>query len=473
MSQIYNMRYLYFLLILILTSCSKQVPPTVQNNVVPPPPTNVINVPENVFKGYKVDTNARQLGSEYWYHNTPVICDVMVAQFQSNIDGGKYRWWFQAVVSGDFNNDGWIDVFNSGSNYNGPKANFSFLIWDTISKTYISKNLFNDKSFTSFGGNKHTIRPCYLNEDNYVDMVIFDNGDEGIRNSPDELIRIILSDGKGGYDLKEIQTCENEFPLNKKEKGDVGDLNGDGILDLLLPVNNCVYIYWGIKQFPYFTQTNRAKFVGDFVNFANLSNNSFGEKVEYVGGNAYTTFISDINNDGKNDIVIGKGEEHNHNLFPMQPVLLLNQGSGKFNSNGLVKLPFYRPDDQINVTVQDIVVDDVNGDGLKDMIAVNDQMSKNPNSWAPWDIYCYIQQKDGTYVIDKTIFQFSINSVRKGNWKRRLLYYDFNGDGKKDISYIDAGIGNLQYKSVFIRTGNQFVESDFYQYDKFAKSFNF
>ena len=157
----------------------------------------------------------------------------------------------------------------------------------------------------------------------------------------------------------------------------------------------------------------------------------------------------------------------------MQPVLLLNQGSGKFNSNGLVKLPFYRPDDQINVTVQDIVVDDVNGDGLKDMIAVNDQMSKNPNSWAPWDIYCYIQQKDGTYVIDKTIFQFSINSVRRGNWKRRLLYYDFNGDSKKDISYIDDAIGNLQYKSVFIRTGNQFIESDFYQYDKFAKSFNF
>ena len=118
MSQIYNMKYLYFLLILILTSCSKQITLTVQNNVVPTPPTNVINVPENIFKGYKVDINARQLGSEYWYHNTPVISDVMVGKFQSNIDGGKYNWWFQAVVCGDFNNDGWIDVFNSGYNYN-------------------------------------------------------------------------------------------------------------------------------------------------------------------------------------------------------------------------------------------------------------------------------------------------------------------------------------------------------------------
>jgi len=31
----------------------------------------------------------------------------------------------------------------------------------------------------------------YLNADNYVDIVVFDNGDEGIPNSPDEPIRIV------------------------------------------------------------------------------------------------------------------------------------------------------------------------------------------------------------------------------------------------------------------------------------------
>ena len=107
-------------------------------------------------------------------------------------------------------------------------------------------------------------------------------------------------------------------------------------------------------------------------------------------------------------------------------------------------------------------------------LAITSQNDATKNySWAPWDILVYIQQKDGTYVINKTIFQFSINSIRKGNWKRRLIYYDFNADGKKDISYIDDAMGFLNYKSVFIRTGNKFVESDFYQYDKFAKSFNF
>jgi hypothetical protein len=69
------------------------------------------------------------------------------------------------------------------------------------------------------------------------------------------------------------------------------------------------------------------------------------------------------------------------------------------------------------------------------------------------------------------MFQYTINSVRKGGWKPRLIYFDFNGDGLKDVSYLDsADNGELKYKSVFIRTGNKFVETDFYQFDSFAKS---
>ena len=51
------------------------------------------------------------------------------------------------------------------------------------------------------------------------------------------------------------------------------------------------------------------------------------------------------------------------------------------------------------------------------------------------------------------------------------MYYDFNGDGKKDLGYLDdADNGELATKTVFIRTGNKFVETDFYQYDDYAKS---
>jgi hypothetical protein len=321
-----------------------------------------------------------------------------------------------------------------------------------------------------FGGNKHTIKPFYINGDDYVDLIVFDNGDEGISGSKDEPIKLILSDSKGGYDLKEIATSEQEWPSSKKEKGELGDLNGDGILDLVLPTNMFIYIYWGQKDFPFFTQNNRAKFIGDFANFGNLGDNGFGEKVPYVAGNAFTTLICDINKDGNNDIFIGVGEEHEATLFPKQPRILINQGGGRFNSNGNIKLPFFYPNDNINNSVQDIIMEDINGDGLNDLIAVNDQMYRNPNSWAPYEIFAYMQQQDGTFVIDKNLVKYK-SANRKGNWKPHLIYYDFNGDGKKDLSYLDdADNGELVSKTVFIREGNNFIEQDFFQFDSYANS---
>ena len=70
-----------------------------------------------------------------------------------------------------------------------------------------------------------------------------------------------------------------------------------------------------------------------------------------------------------------------------------------------------------------------------------------------------------------------LTDPRKGNWKKYLIYYDFNGDGLKDISYTDdaGGLkrdGNaiVMSKSVFVRTGNKFIEVDYYQFDPYAKS---
>lgn len=423
------------------------------------------------FPGYKVDPNARQLGFNYWHRGTGVMADLYIALFQKPLGTrSKYGTFFNGVTTGDFNNDGWVDIFNAGANYIIPQANFTFLIWNPILKTFEEKNLFNDKSFSTFGGNKHTIKPYYINEDNYVDLIIFDNGDEGLSNSKDEPVRIVLSDSKGGYDLKEIPTSEAESPVWKKEKGALGDLNGDGILDLVLPENLFLYIYWGQKDFPYFTQTNRAKFVGDFTNFGNTSDNGFGEKVPNIAGNSFTTHIYDVNKDGKNDIFIGVGEEHKNDGYNRQARILINQGSGRFNSNGVIYLPYFYPNDEISNGVQDVVMEDLNGDGLNDFIAVNDQMYFNPNRWAPWEIFAYIQQKDGSFVIDKNLVQYN-SSTRNGSWKVHLNYFDYNGDGKKDLGYLDsADNGELATKTVFIRTGDKFIETDFYQYDDYAKS---
>ena len=48
----------------------------------------------------------------------------------------------------------------------------------------------------------------------------------------------------------------------------------------------------------------------------------------------------------------------------------------------------------------------------------------------------------------------------------RLIYNDFNNDGKKDITYVDgADNGQIIYKNLFIRTDNKFTQKNFYEFD--------
>jgi hypothetical protein len=69
-------------------------------------------------------------------------------------------------------------------------------------------------------------------------------------------------------------------------------------------------------------------------------------------------------------------------------------------------------------------------------------------------------------------------TISRPQYKTRLVYSDINGDGLKDISYINSSItpyymlqnNELLTKSVFIRVGNKFVEKDYYQFDPYAKS---
>jgi len=421
------------------------------------------------FKGYKVDSNARSLGTNYW-ENNPVLPDLMVDLFQKNLNPLQnniyaYASFSTALALGDFNNDGYIDVFNGGAAYNGISAHLAFLIWNPSTQKYDEKNLLNDS--TNFIGGPTKIVPVYLNNDNYVDLVVFGHVDEGNPNSPIEPISLIISDGKGGYDLTKLSSLIPSNLLHFTiEGGDVGDLNGDGLPDLFITCNSHSYIFLGIPSYPYFSNQMFAHFASDTIHFS--SNNGFGEVVPDGAGAVYQAVIKDVNGDGRNDVILAAGEQANPNI---QSRVLINQGQGKFNESGIVKLPFY--DTSLlskGVLNQDYFVDDLNGDGLSDIISVNTVGYKT------WNIFTYIAQRDGSFKIDTSWIKYTLNSTDRVNWKYRLVYYDFNGDGKKDISFLDAGcmayyVPNNDYKkkTVFIRSGNQFVENSFYNYDTYAQ----
>ena len=393
------------------------------------------------FTGYKVAANARQLGTEYW-ENTNVLSDIMICVFQKNYEvyappqGEAYCAWTQSICNGDFNNDGYIDVFNSGSAFGGKKANLSFLIWNPANLKFEEKNLINDK--TSFVGAPTKVSPIYLNDDNFVDLVIFGHQDESSPKNRIEPITVCISDGKGGYDLTEL-VLQPPLPNENVvyEHGSVADLNGDKLPDLFIAANSHSYIFWGIAAFPYFSNKDFVDMKTDFSFYTNLK---------------------DINKDGYNDIFIASN---------IQNKMLINNGKGVFSGKE-INTPY--PTSSTNtMNVYDYIVDDLNGDGLNDFININATNHLN------WTIEAYIQQANGSFNRELSWVEYTL-SLNRTEYRNKLIYYDFDGDGKKDITYSDTGMApytspdnEIKKKTVFIRTGNKFIEKDFFQYDPYAK----
>ena len=423
--------------------------------------TNIIN-PFSSFKGYSIDSVElkksinKDHGITYW-RNTQVIPDLIGVLFATPPPRFKHLGNGSWNICGDFNKDGWIDLYSGGSGDTTDfYSNSIFLVWNPQKNVFENKNLLNDKSLPNFFGSPHSV---YLNDDDYVDIVFICSSANFNNHFYD--VAIFLSDGKGGYDLK---YC-NLFPdyaqkFFSEGFGDIGDLNGDGIPDVVTNHNSHTMIYWGTKEAPYFSNKNYVDFPSDTANFKTY--NPFGD-IFPQAAEVFTSKIYDVNNDGLNDIVFGTSEDKISRI-------IINQGNGRFNNKGLIMLPKFKTN-QSNFDNEDYIIDELNGDGLNDLIVTN-----HTSDYTTWNLFTYIQQKDNTFKVDTSIIEYTINSKRIGSWKPRLIYCDFNGDGKKDITYTDdaanldadtAGIILLK-KSVFIRRDNKFIEDDYYKYDKYG-----
>jgi hypothetical protein len=428
-----------------------------------------LNDPLSRFNGYRVNPNARELGTDYW-ENTEVMMDLIVVAFQKPYGSRKrYNTFLNQLCAGDFNNDGWIDVFNPGASFNGIQGSMSFLIWNSSKKLFEEQNLFKDPSVNSFDGNKVKTIPLYLNSDDYVDMILFTAEDEGNFYYAPKRLKLLISDGQGKYSVTDITHLNPEISATG---GDVGDLNGDKIPDLVLTYGSAFKILWGISSPPYFQVGQFPLFSfpivnligGTIVRFQN--NNGFGETCDACIENGINDVtIADINKDGKNDLIFQQSElsDDPKNIFYNK--VLINKGGGRFNESGIIKLPKFNSQSIKTISQEDYIIDDLNGDGRQDIIGVNQEEYKG------WNIFVYLQNTIGGFDLKKDWVQYTINIPRIGNWKSQLIYRDYNQDGIKDISYLDDGDnGETKFKSVFIRKGNQFIEEDYYKYDPYAKS---
>ena len=127
---------------LSVTVTSKSTSTNTLNKSIP-----VVNNPLGRFMGYKVDQAALSLskqkdfGKSYWRSNG-VMMDLIIHVFQkplaTNAFAVSQNFWggaLQAITTGDFNNDGYMDVFNGGTVFGGQiKATLTFLIWNPTTK---------------------------------------------------------------------------------------------------------------------------------------------------------------------------------------------------------------------------------------------------------------------------------------------------------------------------------------------------
>jgi len=412
---------------------------------------------------FKVNPNARTLGREYW-ENIPFPKDLYITVFQNRSIVNNPSIHTLPSAWGDFNLDGYLDILNTGSSFaRFPSANATFLIWNNELKIFEEKNLFNDKTIKIIGGNTNRIIPRYFNDDDYIDFLTFDGGDEGVvyTTYPPEPIRIILSDGKGGYDVKDIETAEGDefFKIMKHAiwGGDMGDLNGDGIEDLFVACNSITYIFWGIRQFPYFKKEERIFFASDYTNPIFNGINGLSSCNE-CANQIFDAKIIDIDKDGDKDILIF-GRDKNGSDY--QRVMLNKQNNGVFTNADVINLPINHPID-IGY-VMDLFITDIDSDGRLDVIYVY------INSKTEYLVRVYLQKEFMNFTLDDSWSNY------RANWAFTLTYFDINKDGKKDIIIKEVHSENnektdkIYNKKVLLRIGNKFETNDFYQFDGFAK----
>lgn len=313
-----------------------------------------------------------------------------------------------------FTNDGSGGFSNANEFYAGAGAHTAIAILDAdqdgnndiVVSTFDSDNyrsylflLKNDGSggfdFNQIYRNNYTWNGIYsievgdLNGDNKSDFVIADL----------PKVCVFLNNGTGGF------TTQNYFDDNDGSEpacfyAAVGDLNGDGINDIAVT----------IQQF----DDNGNLINAHLTTLINNGSGSFNVGNSYLLGSDYSNniVISDLDGDGLNDIVVSSNTEK---AF----AVLKNTGSGAFAS--AVK---YNVGD--TYTVKNIVCSDFNGDGKADVVvvvntAIGDSAGK---------LLIYANNGDGTF--NTTPQSFNVTT-----WPQQVAVADFNGDGKEDLVVVD------------------------------------
>ncbi len=237
------------------------------------------------------------------------------------------------------------------------------------------------------------------------------------------VVGVLLGNGDGTFQA--AQTYSAGEPTTSSIA--VADVNGDGKLDLLL-ANQC------------FGSGNCSTGGGVSVLLGN-GDGTFQAAQTYSSGGEYTNSIAvgDVNGDGKPDLLVANQCFPNQNCASGSVGVLLGNGDGTFQpaqaySSG-------------GSTAFSIVLGDVNGDGKPDVLVAN----RDINSDDPFTggVGVLLGNGDGTFQAARTYGSGGLGAYS-------IAAVDINGDGKPDVvvANLCTNYNNCSGGSVGVLLGN-------------------
>ena len=320
----------------------------------------------------------------------------------------------QAVIDGDFNGDGKIDLFVSQIIANGRQNSPVIVLLGDGSGGFsdgtslLFKNDIPELVFAS------RLFSADFNNDGKPDIFVPDFGKDELP-FPGGQNRLFLTSPTGMIDA----TSSLPQVLDQSHSASVGDFDSDGDIDII--VNNLN------------SQDGRAVNIldnngkGQFIEKQELAPSPFS--VQFSGGHTWS-FLHDINLDGSLDLILGTWDNTNR---PSE--IYLNNGQGNFALSNGIALPSSGIPIEVVVDIDPI---DLNGDTLPDLIL------SVTNGGDPGSFYTYsylqflINEGDGRFR-DETNERLPQENSETGNWYKFVETVDLNSDGFLDL--VVSGVG--------------------------------
>jgi hypothetical protein len=215
----------------------------------------------------------------------------------------------------------------------------------------------------------------------------------------------------------------------------LGDLNSDGLLDVLLGASGGTRGYLNDGR-------------GGFTTTPILPESStIAVKSMAVG---------DIDGDGDLDAVLGNAGVFTNGVFTPRPSrVYLNDGTGAFSEAASPPTP-------LNSTTRGVALGDLDGDGDLDLVLGNSYYDSDTSTFVPLPSQVYLNDGLGNFAPTAA----SLNPA--GSITRSVALADLNGDGQLDIvlgnvdesrAYFNAGGGNFTPAAAPLNPGGAGTES--------------